>query len=164
MHRLGTPVFGAKVLRSMAAHLGPDRLRHYLVSYGGRPIGGMLCVVHGSCWTDLYAIVRRLPDVEFANYLLYWHVIRDAASLGVEQFDLGRSAPGSTVHAFKRKWGGQDVDVPYAFFRGDRASGRPLGLFSETRRQGVAQRVWTKLPLSFCNVAGPLIRRELPFL
>jgi hypothetical protein len=164
MRDLGTPVFGSGTLRAMRRHIGPERLRLYLLTHRGKCIGGMVCVVHGRRWTDLYAIVRRSRETEFANYLLYWHVIREAADLGVEEFDLGRSAPQSTVHLFKRKWGGRDVEIPYIFFAGPRARSRSFGLVGETREMGLRQRVWSKLPLTLCNIVGPLVRADLPFL
>lgn len=160
MHELGTPVFSREFFRAMRRHLGPT-LRLYMIRHRASPIGGMLCVEHGARWTDLYAIVRRRGAPEFANYLLYWHVIRDAAEHGVAEFDLGRSTPGSNVHLFKRKWGGRDEPVPYAFYA---TKGMKFGMLDGNREKGAAQKLWAKMPIAFCNLAGPIIRRDLPFL
>lgn len=164
MHELGTPTFGPATFRAMREHLGRERLRLYLLRYRGTPIGGMMCIVHGNRWTDLYAIVRRSAELEFANYFLYWQVIRDAAECGVSEFDLGRSTPNSSVHLFKRKWGGRDVTVRYGFSPAANNRSQRFGLLGETREKGWRQRLWTRLPLSLCNWAGPVIRRDLPFL
>lgn len=164
MRQLGTPTFAVATLRSMRKHLGADRLRLYMVRYRNTLVGGMLCVVHGKRWTDLYAIVLRELAPEFANYLLYATVIRDAADNGVAEVNLGRSTLGSGVHLFKRKWGGADIRVPYVFYSEAGQGHGNFGLLSETRGKGLRQVVWSKLPLSICNYAGPLIRRDLPFL
>lgn len=164
MRELGTPVFSRQFFLAMRSYLGPERLRLYLIRYQGTLIGGMLCVVHGAGWTDLYAIVRRSAETEYANYLLYWHVIEDAAKHEVRRFDLGRSAPGSNVHQFKQKWRGTDVDVSYSFYTAVGRDSEQLGLLREAREKGLRERVWSQLPLTFCNFVGPLIRRQLPFL
>ena len=163
MRELGTPVFGVTTLHAMREHLGQDRLRFYLAKRRDALIGGMLCIVHNRRITDMYVVARRLPDTEYANYLLYWHAIRDAADEGFDEFDLGRSTRGSTVHFFKQKWGGADIDIPYRYYP---AAGSPLkmGLLEEPGEKSLMQRLWSKLPLPVCNIVGPIIRRDLPFL
>jgi FemAB-related protein (PEP-CTERM system-associated) len=164
MRDLGTPVFGVDVFRALREHLGRARLRLYVVRYRARLIGGMLCIVNPDRWTDYYAVVRPSRETEFANYLLYWHVIRDASAHGVARLDLGRSTPGSTVHAFKRKWGGIDVDVLYHFYPALHARPRDMGLVRLKRGKGLVQRVWSHLPLPIANRLGPRLRTRLPFI
>ncbi len=164
MRHLGTPVVGRDSFEAMRTHLGHARLRLYLVKYLNRLIGGMLCIINNAHWTDYYAAVRLSPELEFANYLLYWYVIRDASSLGIERLDLGRSAPNSGVHLFKRKWGGIDVEVPYRFYIAPDAHPHDLGLQQMKQTKGLAQRVWPHLPLAVCNRLGPLLRKQLPFI
>jgi lipid II:glycine glycyltransferase (peptidoglycan interpeptide bridge formation enzyme) len=164
MRDLGSPVVGLDAFRAIRRHLGPQRLRLYLVHHGARLIGGMLCVLNGGRWTDYYAAVRPGADVEFANYLLYWHVIRDAAQCGATLLDFGRSTPDSTVHLFKRKWGGRDVAFPYQFYANPAVKMRDPGLQRIREQRGTAQRLWSHLPLALCNRLGPLLRKQLPFI
>jgi serine/alanine adding enzyme len=164
MHELGTPVMGLDAFVAMRVHLGPARLRLYLVKYGGRIIGGMLCILNSECWTDYYAIVRPSDETEFANYLLYWNVIRDASASGVPRLDLGRSTPDSNTHLFKRKWGGCDVEVPYYFYPAAKARVRDMGLQDLKKRSKLPQRIWARLPGFLCNRIGPLLRKQLPFI
>lgn len=164
MRDLGTPVFGADMFDAIVTHLGRDRLRLYLVTHGPRLIGGMLCIINGRRWTDYYAIVRPSPETEFANYLLYWHVIRDAAESGVERLDLGRSTPDSNVHLFKRKWRGVDTEVPYHFYLGPGVRADNVGFARQKQDKGLLQRCWSNLPLFLTNRVGPLIRKQLPFI
>jgi hypothetical protein len=164
MRDLGTPVFGADMFAAIVAHLGRDRLRLYLILHGGYPIGGMLCLINGRRWTDYYAIVRPSPDTEFANYLLYWHVIRDASRNGAEGLDLGRSTPNSNVHLFKRKWRGIDIEVPYHFYVRPGVRVGNVGFARQKQDKSTLQRCWSNLPLAVTNRLGPLIRKQLPFI
>jgi len=164
MRELGSPVFGQRTLPAMLRHLGPERLRFFLLSHFGQPIGGMLCIVHGDRLTNQYSIVRRLGAPKNANYLLYWHVIEHAARNGIREFDLGRSTPQSGVHRFKQKWGGSDREVPYRLYTGSHRKSEARGIWSGTSDFGLMQRMWSKLPLAVCNAIGPVVRRELPFL
>jgi GNAT acetyltransferase-like protein len=164
MHALGTPVPGFEMFDSIRKRLGTGRLRLYIVRCRERIVGGMLCILNTNRWTDQYAIVRPSKETEFANYLLYWHAIRDAAACKVPLLDLGRCTPNGNVHLFKRKWGGVDIDVPYYFY-----SVKPHGtdnfrLEDLKVQKGIAQRIWSRLPLGFCNRIGPLLRKQLPFI
>jgi serine/alanine adding enzyme len=159
---LGTPVMGIDSFHAMRSHFGPRRLRLYLVKEKHRIIGGMLCILNKDRWTDYYAIMRPSSETQFANYLLYWHVIRDAASSGAPLLDLGRSMLNSTVHHFKRKWGGWDVEVNYHFYFA--AQPRSPWLEGLKRGNGLPQRIWSHLPLAVCNRFGPLLRKQLPFI
>jgi serine/alanine adding enzyme len=164
MRDLGTPVFGPEVFEAIVAHLGSDRLRLYLVRHGPNLIGGMLCIINRHRWTDYYAVVRPSVETEFANYLLYWHVIRDASFNCVATLDLGRSTRESNVHLFKRKWRGFDVEVPYYFYVRSGVQVENLGFGRQKESKGMLQRCWSRLPLSISNRLGPLIRRQLPFI
>jgi serine/alanine adding enzyme len=164
MRELGTPVFGPEMFDAIVTHLGHDRLRLYILNHCERPIGGMLCIVNGRRWADYYAIVRPSPHTEFANYLLYWHVICDAAQNGAVRLDLGRSAPNSNVHLFKRKWRGVDIEVPYHYYVSAGVRSRNLGFSQQKQDKGLLQKCWSRLPLFVSNRVGPLIRRQLPFI
>lgn len=164
MRSLGTPAPGVGAFRALPLHLGAWRLRLYLVKERRRIIGGMLCILNESRWTDYYAIVRPTGQTDFANYLLYWHVIRDAAASGAPLLDLGRSTPNSNVHLFKRKWGGYDVEAAYHFYPSANSGSRSVGLEEFKQGRGFPQRVWSHLPLAVCNSLGPFLRKQLPFI
>jgi Acetyltransferase (GNAT) domain len=164
MHCLGTPAPGADTFLALRSHLGTARLRLYLVKERQRIIGGMLCILNQHRWTDYYAIVRPTGQTDFANYLLYWHVISDAAASGARLLDLGRSAPNSNVHLFKRKWGGYDVEVTYHFYSSANCGSGNVGLEELKQGKGLPQWLWSHLPLTACNLLGPFLRKQLPFI
>ena len=164
MRGLGTPVMGVDAFRAMRAYLGSSRLRLYLVKERSQLIGGMLCVLNKDCWTDYLGLVRPTNKTEFANYLLYWHLIREAAASGVPVLDLGGSTPDSNVHSFKRKWGGRDIEVVYHFYPAAGAARIDTGLEELKRGKRLPQRIWSHLPLVICNRVGPLLRKQLPLI
>jgi FemAB-related protein (PEP-CTERM system-associated) len=164
MRELGTPVIGMDAFRAIRSHLGAQRLRLYQVRERQRLIGGMLCIVNANRWTDYYAIMRPSDETVFANYFLYWQVIRDAAACGVPLLDLGRSTPDSNVHLFKRKWGGRDLEVMYQFYPAANAELRGVQLENLKKNKSLMQRLWSRLPLAVCNRLGPLLRKQLPFI
>jgi FemAB-related protein (PEP-CTERM system-associated) len=164
LRALGTPVPGLDAFQSLRHRFGAHRLRLYLVRHQDALIGGMLCIVNAARWTDYYAVARPIGATPFANYLLYWHVIRDASHCGVPHFDMGRSTPQSNVHLFKRKWGGSDVSVPYHFYPTPGRHAGDMGLQALKTGRKIPQRIWSKLPLSVCNRLGPLLRKQLPFI
>ena len=141
MRNLGTPVAGKDTFQAIRTHLGAARLRLYLVKENETLIGGMLCILNAQSWTDHVAIVRPSTQTDFANYILYWHVISDAASCGVKSLDLGRSTPNSNVHLFKRKWGGRDVEVAYHFYPAADSWRDNVGLEGLKHGKGLPQRV-----------------------
>jgi hypothetical protein len=166
MHELGTPCFGTATFREMERHFGPDLLRLFLVRYRGELIGGMLCIVHGRRWTDLHAIVRRTNTPEYANYLLYWTAIRHAADEGAIELDFGQSSPGGNVHMFKKKWGGEDIDLPYVTYRKVPKASKPVAddnVLKKYPPKSLPRRIWSRMPIQLCNVIGPIMRRDLPF-
>jgi hypothetical protein len=65
---------------------------------------------------------------------------------------------------FKRKWGGCDVEFPYQFYASASGVARDRGLPRIPEGNGLAQRVWSHLPLILCNKLGPLLRKQLPFI
>jgi FemAB-related protein (PEP-CTERM system-associated) len=164
MRDLGTPVMGVDHFRALRSHLGSRRLRLYLVKERERVIGGMLCIVNEDRWTGYHGAVRPSTVTDSANYLLYWHIIRDAATCGAPLLDLGRSLPDSNVHHFKRKWGGRDLEVTYHFYPATNLKSGDVGLEELKRSKGLPQRLWSHLPLNVCNHLGPLLRRQLPFI
>ena len=171
VRKFGTPVMGIGFFHAIRTHLGPHRLRLYSLKEGQRLIGGMLCILNRGRWTACYGAVRPSQETDFANYLLYWHMIRDASTCGASTLDLGRSAPESNVRLFKRKWRGKEIEVAYhRYFPCSRSpsnrsrSHNDPARDSLKRHKGRLYRLWSRLPLPLCNSLGPLIRKQLPFM
>lgn len=162
VHRLGTPVISPMLMREMAHHLGPDRIRLLVVVRDGDIVGGMLIVRGTNIWLSMYAFVREDCLPLSANYVLYWEAIRQANREGATTLDLGRSIADSGVHRFKSKWGGIDQPLIYRYLA---APGKTLkgGLENYRTQKTIKQKIWTNLPLSVANTIGPILRKNLPF-
>ncbi len=90
-----------------------------------------------------------------ANELMYFELMRHAASRGCTRFDFGRSKLGTGAFAYKKNWGFDPKPLVYAV-KGDARETNPL---SPKYRLQVA--LWKKLPLSIANLLGPPIARGL---
>lgn len=120
-------------LRAVAATLG-SRMRIYIAYVEGRPAAGAV-VVFGT-GTAMYwrsAIDEELAGKSYANYLLQRTAIEDAAAAGCHVYQMGDSAPGSTLALFKSRFGA--VDQPYASYRVERL---PVGAVAGVLRRATA--------------------------
>lgn len=161
MHELGTPVMDRAFMTAMRKHLGPRRLRLYVLRREDAVVGGMLCAAAPERWSALYAAVRPDANADYANYLLYWHALSEACRAGVPELDLGRNTPGSGPHKFKQKWTGEDRFAEHLYFAQPGASLE--GIDSFYGGSSFKQRIWSTLPLALANIVGPMLRKRLPF-
>lgn len=159
---LGTPTPPRKFFAAMERFLAPQ-LRFFAVIYTGRLVGGMVAVSHRLGWTSLYVAVDRRLLPLYPTYLLYWQAIRQACAEQQRYFDLGRSRTLSGNHMFKRQWGALDHPVEYRLIERTAKLGSPPAVAETEPHDGLATRIWQKLPLILANRAGPLLRRQIPF-
>lgn len=158
MRGLGTPVMPAAFFESMARRLA-DVVDFGVVYRGDVPVASGCafiwrdeCELHWAGW-------RREERAGSPNMLLYWAFMSRMIERGVSTFDFGRCTAGSTTHAFKRQWGGDDVVLPWTAWsrNGLRAPPTPdQGLYR------LAASCWRHLPLVVTNRVGPMLARHLP--
>jgi hypothetical protein len=108
----------ASKLRTVAAALG-TRCRIYAAFLDGRAAAAIV-VLYG---TTTAAYWRGAMDEEFAGrtyatYLLHRTAIEDAAAAGCTAYNMGDSAPGSSLALFKSRFGA--VEQCYASYRIER--------------------------------------------
>lgn len=161
LRELGTPVEGARLFSSLQQHLGP-RLHVHIVRLGERVVGGMICVANPMSWSYLYGAADSRFFQLYPNEALFWFTIREACAAGVQQLDLGTSAPGSGAQRFKGKWTPTRLDVSYHYLAAA-STGQVTGIDRYRRGKSLQQRVWSHLPLVVTKRIGPLLRRQLPF-
>lgn len=160
LRRLGTPVMSRRMMTALRTHLGPKVLRLYLVARESEIVGGMLCIAAPSGWTAMYAALRHELSTDYANYLLYWHAIKEAALAQADELDLGRNTPGSGVYEFKKKWTGEDRHAGHHYFVAANRSAPDVAVYQGNT---LKQRIWKNLPLTITNRVGPVLRAQLPF-
>lgn len=152
-HRKGTPAYGFRFMRELAAALG-ERCEIVTLSLDQRPVAGAL-VIHFNGTTYVpWACSRREEFKLRPNNLLYWEIIQRSCARGMERLDFGRSPRGSTNLQFKQSWGAALVPVPFHIYQPGR--GKPL---LDSAAGGVDRlvRLWQKLPRRWVDAVGPAV-------
>ncbi|RYD24941.1 MAG: GNAT family N-acetyltransferase, partial [Lysobacteraceae bacterium] len=154
VRNLGTPVFPAKLFRSVASVMDADVLT---VRHEGRAVASVLSVYFNGTvypyWGGGTDAARGLR----ANDRMYFALMAHARARGCTRFDFGRSKTGTGAAAFKKNWGFTPEPRLYA----KRSNGPAREVNPLNPKYALMVRTWKKLPLWAANAAGPWISRGL---
>ena len=158
VRNLGTPVFPAKLFRSVLAAFGEDA-DILTIRSGGKPVASVLSLYHAGTvypyWGGGTVEARALR----ANDRMYFALMSHARARGCTRFDFGRSKVGTGPAAFKKNWGFEGVPLRYAKRVKPGDTPREINPLSPKYRLQVA--LWKKLPLGVANLVGPHIAKGL---
>jgi FemAB-related protein (PEP-CTERM system-associated) len=158
MRDLGTPVLPRAFFHAVVAEM-PDTTWVGVVYHAGQPVaGGFGLVWNGEVEMTWASSVREF-DTLAPNMLLYWSFMERAIEKGLGRFNFGRCTRGSGTHRFKRQWGGEDVDLPWAQWSKTGITSTPT---PDGGAMSIAVNVWRRLPLGVTNRVGPLLARRIP--
>jgi hypothetical protein len=115
--------------------------RIYAAFWQGEPVAAIVVLLSrraAAYWRG--AMHEELAGRTYANYLLHRTAIEDAARAGCTRYQMGESAPGSSLALFKSRFGA--VEQHYASYRIERL---PLSPLLERARGGIHRllRLWT---------------------
>ncbi len=154
VRNLGTPVFPAKLFRSVASMMDADVLT---VRHKGRAVASVLSLYFNGTvypyWGGGTGAARGLR----ANDRMYFALMEHARARGCTRFDFGRSKTGTGAAAFKKNWGFTPEPRLYA----KRSNGPAREVNPLNPKYALMVRTWKKLPLWAANAAGPWISRGL---
>ena len=154
VRNLGTPVFPAKLFRSVANMMDADVLT---VRHAGRAVASVLSVYHDGTvypyWGGGTDEARGLR----ANDRMYFALMAHVRARGCTRFDFGRSKTGTGAAAFKKNWGFTPEPRVYA----KRSDGPAREVNPLNPKYALMVRTWKRLPLWVANAAGPWISRGL---
>lgn len=157
VRNLGTPVFPAKLFRSVLQHFGEDA-DLLIVRDGDRPVSAVLSLYHRGrvmpYWGGGIADARRLRS----NELMYYRLMGHARMRGVTHFDFGRSKVGSGQAAWKKSFGFDPAPRVYHDWSADGVK-RDINPTSAKYQRRID--LWKRLPLPVANLIGPYIARGL---
>ncbi|KAA9020706.1 FemAB family XrtA/PEP-CTERM system-associated protein [Sphingobium limneticum] len=157
VRNLGTPVFPAKLFKSVLQHFGDDA-DLLVVWQDDRPVSAVLSLYHQGrampYWGGGVADARQLRS----NELMYYRLMGHGRARGMTHFDFGRSKAGSGQAAWKKSFGFEPVPRVYHDWAADGA-GRDVNPHSAKYRRRVD--LWKRLPLPVANLLGPMISRGL---
>ncbi len=154
VRNLGTPVFSARLFRSVVETMDADVLT---VRHQGRAVASVLSLYFGGTvypyWGGGTEAARGLR----ANDRMYFALMAHARARGCTRFDFGRSKTGTGAAAFKKNWGFTPEPRLYA----KRSDGPAREVNPLNPRYALMVRSWKKMPLWAANLAGPWISRGL---
>ncbi len=154
VRNLGTPVFPARLFRSVVETMDADVLT---VRHQGRAVASVLSLYFGGTvypyWGGGTEAARGLR----ANDRMYFALMAHARARGCARFDFGRSKTGTGAAAFKKNWGFTPEPRLYA----KRSDGPAREVNPLNPKYALMVRSWKKMPLWAANLAGPWISRGL---
>lgn len=158
VRNLGTPVFPQALFAEMLAAFG-DGADILTIRKDARPVASVLSFYFNNTvypyWGGGIFEARELR----ANELLYFELMRHAASRGCTRFDFGRSKNDTGAFAYKKNWGFEPEPLVYAVRTAGGAQPRQVNPLDPKYRLQVA--MWRRLPLWVANRLGPPIARGL---
>ncbi|MCP8892242.1 FemAB family XrtA/PEP-CTERM system-associated protein [Sphingomonas faeni] len=154
VRNLGTPVFPAKLFRSVASVMDMDVLT---VRHQGRAVASVLSLYFDGTvypyWGGGTDAARGLR----ANDRMYFALMAHARARGCTRFDFGRSKTGTGAAAFKKNWGFTPEPRLYA----KRSDGPAREVNPLNPKYALMVKTWKRLPLWAATAAGPWISRGL---
>ncbi|MET4594233.1 FemAB-related protein (PEP-CTERM system-associated) [Sphingomonas sp. PvP107] len=154
VRNLGTPVFPARLFRSVVETMDADVLT---VRHQGRAVASVLSLYFEGTvypyWGGGTEAARGLR----ANDRMYFALMAHARARGCTRFDFGRSKTGTGAAAFKKNWGFTPEPRLYA----KRSGGPARAVNPLNPKYALMVRSWKKMPLWAANLAGPWISRGL---
>ncbi|MBI5937540.1 MAG: GNAT family N-acetyltransferase [Betaproteobacteria bacterium] len=158
MHRHGTPphkkAFFGRILQQF------PQAEIYTAYYEGNVAASMLTIRGEDALGQrqralfvMWAASDEQWDAAYANYFLYWSVIKLAVAEGIVEIDLGTTLHGSSQYAFKSKWRPTIYSVAQ--------SGVKAASYKESGLLRIISQAWRHLPLSVATGIGPYLRKYL---
>lgn len=154
VRNLGTPVFPARLFRSMAAAMDSDVLT---VRHQGRPVASVLSLYFQGTVYPYWGGGTQAARALRANDRMYFALMNHARGRGATRFDFGRSKTGTGAAAFKKNWGFTGVPRSYA----KRSAGPAREVNPLNPKYAAMVAAWQRLPLPIANTIGPWIARGL---
>ena len=158
MRDLGSPVHSRKFFAAIMEEFA-DSAKFMLVRKGDQVIGGAACFFFKGNLIVPWASSLREYFSLCPNNLLYWEMIRWGCENGYRRFDFGRSSPGSGTYYFKKQWGA--IEEPLHWQCVSRKKGQAAMPHADDSKYQWIIRTWSRLPLSFTKVVGPLVRGQV---
>ncbi|WP_197531533.1 GNAT family N-acetyltransferase [Posidoniimonas corsicana] len=159
MRDLGSPSHCLRFFQTLVAGLG-SCAEVYCIRLQSRAVGAGIVLHNGRSLDIPWASSLREFNPLCVNHGMYWAVLKDSCDAGHEWFHFGRSSVGSGQHRFKKQWGAEEASLAWWGHSLKQAEDQDPGAAGE--KFGLAQRVWTRLPLWASRRIGPLIVRHAP--
>lgn len=158
VRNLGTPVFPARLFRSVLEQFGADADILTVWSDGVAVASVLSLYFNGTVYPYWGGGTRAARGLR-ANDRMYHALMVHARARGCTRFDFGRSKAGTGPAAFKKNWGFEGLPLLYARHAAPGSEPREINPLDPRYARKVE--MWKKLPLWFANIVGPQISRGL---
>lgn len=158
VRNLGTPVFPARLFRTVLEHFGEDA-DILTIRAAGRSVASVLSLYFEGAVYPYWGGGTHAARSLRANDRMYFALMAHARLRGCARFDFGRSKTGTGAAVFKKNWGFEGVPLLYAKRAADGEAPREINPLNPRYAQKVE--LWKKLPLWAANQLGPHISRGL---
>jgi serine/alanine adding enzyme len=159
MRDLGTPVYGRSFFATVLEHLGDEAI--LTVSYwDNKPVACGFLIRQGERMEIPWASTLKEANGVSMNTYMYWNILEHAMSLGVVEFDFGRSSVDAGTYKFKKQWGAEPQQCYWYTWTADGEQAPDLS--PKNSNFDLAIKVWQRLPLWVTKLAGPQIVKNLP--
>ena len=160
MRRHGTPVYPQRFLAAILDAF-PGETHLMFASHQGRPVTGLLNLVHRGVFTPFYTgIEDAASGLRGISEFLHWRALLWGRERGCHTYDFGRSKRGTGAFEYKQRWGMDEVPLSYQYHL-VRAREMPNVSPANPRYQA-AIRLWQRLPLPLTRALGPPLIKRIP--
>ena len=156
---MGTPIYARSYLETVARTF-PEYTRICVIYAGDEPAAASLDMLAVDTAEGLWLGSRGKFRRQYAGYVLYWELIKNACERGLKRFHLGRSTTQSGGEVFKKKWNAYPVQLYWQYVLRTRRDIPQLNVTNP--RYQLAIKAWQKLPVPITQMIGPFIARSIP--
>jgi FemAB-related protein (PEP-CTERM system-associated) len=156
---MGTPIYARSYLETVARTF-PEYTRICVIYAGNEPAAASLDMLAGETAEGLWLGSRGKFRRQYAGYVLYWELIKNACERGLTRFHLGRSTTQSGGEVFKKKWNAYPIQLYWQYVLRTRRDIPQLNVTNP--KYQFAIKAWQKLPVPVTQMLGPYIARSIP--
>ena len=157
MKKLGSPPQPYKFFERIWSLFYPEHLLVLTAMHDTKCIASGIFFLHNGIIHHAYGCSLRESLDLAPNNLIQWQVIKWGNEQGFKQFDFGRTRRNDGNVLFKRRWGGELVNMPYfyKFYK------RELKERQEVKYKSLS-RLWSEyMPESIASKVGPWLIKQI---
>jgi FemAB-related protein (PEP-CTERM system-associated) len=159
--RLGSPTLPLRWFQALRDEFGKAAVIHRAVEPSGRTIAAVMSFTFKDTVYAYYS--GSLPGVNHTgvNNYIYCAIMEWAVENGYRRFDFGRSRADSGPAKFKQNMGFVAEHLNYEYLLVGKGAKLPE-FHPSNPKLAMPRRVWSKMPMSLCNLLGSRLSRYLP--
>lgn len=161
MRDLGSPVHSRKLFENIMKEFG-QKVKIGVIKHNGIPAAAGLVFCFRDTVEIIWASALREYNHLSPNMLLYWSLLEYVTDAGYRYFDFGRSTPNEGTYRFKEQWGAKPVWLHWYEVNTEGIAVDMKNVDRESQLRQKGEKIWQKIPISFANLLGPAIRRQIP--